>query len=804
MSETIRTPLFNRYEVLGELGEGGWGTVYKARHKVMGRMVALKVLPPSIRKDSEAQERFKREAMALARFDHPHIARIYDADIEQNIPYLAMELIEGRDLAKVLADKRRLSFETTIRLGLEVAEALHHIHQAGIVHRDIKPSNIIIRPDGQAVLTDFGIAFASSLPRITREVNGTPEYMSPEQVEGGTVDGLSDIYSLGVVLYKCIAGMVPFKGDGESLTALNALLQKILHEDATPLNMRRFETPMWLSEIVHRCMAKAPADRFPSGQALVEALRAGASPASEDATVVRPIVSAFPDPFAAAPPEEAPAPAAETEQPDETPPPVAHTPEEPPAPAATEQPEGPPPIPAEVPEAAEPEQPAPAPEPVVKVEQPEPVADEDQPDDLPTADAEQPAVYPEPAVETSLPEAPQEPDDLPGEQEEPVVAAPSTDETAQPTPEAAQRLEADRDAEPPAPRPPSKKLRWAGFVVVGALLVSAIAYAAGLLTPDTDDPQNTLLATTSDSASTDQRSLPASDTTSFLPTDEGLLPSPDTLAATLIETLPDPDSSDLTFLDEPIKPVDTYDSKPIDELPDPKPLLPEDMTEAALLTEGSDAFRNKDYDTALRYLEEAAGRGSAEAHYLLGWMYDQGQGVLPNSTQAAAHYQRAAEGGHPEAQYRMGVANLRANSGLKQDKEGIRLLEQAAAQGHPEAQANLGILYEEGKRTRRSSQKAIAWYTRAATQGNRIAQYNLAEMYRDGRGVAPNNREAFRWYLAAANQNDPNAQYWVGRFYWQGRGGVSQNKAEAQAWYARAAAQGHEEAQRALDNNPGK
>ncbi len=238
MSETTRTPVFSRYELIEELGEGAFGAVYKARHRVMKRLVALKVLPPALRKDAETRERFEREAEALARLHHPHVVQIYDADIEQSFPYLAMEFVEGRDLRKVLQERKRLSVDEVIQLGTEMAQALDHVHSQGIVHRDVKPSNIMMGPDGHAKLTDFGIAFAATLPRITQGILGTPEFMSPEQVDGVTVDGRSDLYSLGVLLYECLTGTVPFQREGEGLTAMYALLKRI-QEEAVPPSRRR-------------------------------------------------------------------------------------------------------------------------------------------------------------------------------------------------------------------------------------------------------------------------------------------------------------------------------------------------------------------------------------------------------------------------------------------------------------------------------------------------------------------------------------------------------------------------------------
>ena len=131
MPETTRTPVFSRYELIEELGEGAFGAVYKARHRVMKRLVALKVLPPALRKDAETRERFEREAEALARLNHPHVVQIHDADIEQSFPYLAMEFVEGRDLRKVLQERKRLSVDEVIQLGVEMAQALNHVHSQG-------------------------------------------------------------------------------------------------------------------------------------------------------------------------------------------------------------------------------------------------------------------------------------------------------------------------------------------------------------------------------------------------------------------------------------------------------------------------------------------------------------------------------------------------------------------------------------------------------------------------------------------------------------------------------------------------
>ncbi|GIV60773.1 MAG: hypothetical protein KatS3mg043_1862 [Rhodothermaceae bacterium] len=273
MAETIRTPVFQRYDVLEKIGSGSMGAVYKARDVRLDRYVALKVLPPGLRDHPESLERFKREARVLARMKHPGVASVYDADVESDFPFMVMELVEGENLEQVLRARGPLPVDEVIRLGGEIAEALEHIHCHRIVHRDIKTANIVIGPEGRAVITDFGIAFVASLPRLSHGTLGTPEYMSPEQADGRPMDGRSDLYSVGVVLYECLTGEVPFERGGESLTALTDLLRRILEEPPPSLRSRRPEVPAWLAEVVERCLAKDPNDRFARAAELAAALQ---------------------------------------------------------------------------------------------------------------------------------------------------------------------------------------------------------------------------------------------------------------------------------------------------------------------------------------------------------------------------------------------------------------------------------------------------------------------------------------------------------------------------------------------------
>jgi len=271
--ETSRTPVFHRYTVIEKIGSGGMGTVYKAHDAHLDRFVALKVLPPGLQEDAAALERFKREARSLAHLSHPRVAAVYDAHAGDGFPYLVMELVEGENLERYLRRRRALSASEAVRIGLDIAEALAHIHAHGIVHRDVKSSNIIMEPEKGAVLADFGIALQASLPRLSQGTLGTPEYMSPEQAEGRHLDGRSDLYSLGVVLFECLAGRLPFRREGDSLASLMELIRRVRSEPVLPLEVICPDVPRHVCGAVMRCLAKNPEDRFKAAADFVEALR---------------------------------------------------------------------------------------------------------------------------------------------------------------------------------------------------------------------------------------------------------------------------------------------------------------------------------------------------------------------------------------------------------------------------------------------------------------------------------------------------------------------------------------------------
>jgi serine/threonine-protein kinase len=270
-----RLTKLGRYEVLSELGKGAMGVVYLARDPVIGRMVAIKTIKASSMGDDDSEshefrERFVREAQTAGILSHPNIVTIHDIgeDPETQISFIAMEYIEGKTLKGLLLEKTPFTWDQIANMVAQVAEAMDYAHRKGIIHRDIKPANIIVTADEKVKITDFGIAkIASSNLTSTGQFLGTPNYMSPEQVSGSPVDGRSDIFSLGVVLYELLTRRKPFTGDN-----LTAISYKIVHEDFTPPAELSSDVPAEFNAIVARAMAKDPWNRYQRGKDLALAL----------------------------------------------------------------------------------------------------------------------------------------------------------------------------------------------------------------------------------------------------------------------------------------------------------------------------------------------------------------------------------------------------------------------------------------------------------------------------------------------------------------------------------------------------
>ncbi len=266
----VKLALSNRFEIIEEIGRGGMATVYKAVQINLNRSVALKVIHKNLIHYKEFLERFHREAQLSASLNHHNIVTIYDEGVDNGIHYIAMEYLDGTDLHHIIQEKGRLKIEDAINIIAPISEALNYAHSKGIIHRDIKSSNIIITENGRPVLTDFGIAHAATTTKLTQSgmVIGTPDYMSPEQAIGGEVDSQSDLYSLGIVLYECITGILPFRGDTPIST-----IYKIINNDLEPINKIVIDAPKWIESIVKKILAKNKKLRFKNGDEFSQALK---------------------------------------------------------------------------------------------------------------------------------------------------------------------------------------------------------------------------------------------------------------------------------------------------------------------------------------------------------------------------------------------------------------------------------------------------------------------------------------------------------------------------------------------------
>ena len=282
----------DRYQPVARLGAGAFGEVFRARDALLGRDVAVK----RIRLDAfaepaqleEVKRRFVREAQVAARLRHPNIVTVHDIVATGATSLIVMELVEGETLQSRLRARGRLDLAETIRLLGQVASALDHAHANQVVHRDVKPANIMIEPSGQVKVMDFGIAKLESAANLTSTglIMGTPNYMSPEQARGLKVDGRSDLFSLGCVLYECLTGTRPFQAE-----SVSGILVKILTEEPPAVDFRATGLPPEVGAVLSRAMAKESSARYASGARMTEALRAHAPGAVGPATLTVQAVS---------------------------------------------------------------------------------------------------------------------------------------------------------------------------------------------------------------------------------------------------------------------------------------------------------------------------------------------------------------------------------------------------------------------------------------------------------------------------------------------------------------------------------
>ncbi|MEQ8199868.1 MAG: PASTA domain-containing protein [Syntrophomonadaceae bacterium] len=261
--------LGGRYELLDVVGEGGMSIVYKARDNILDRIVAVKILKDEFAKDQGFVEKFRSEALSVARISHPNIVNIFDVGVQDSTHYIVMEYVDGQTLKHLIREEGPLPVEKALDIAIMVCDGVHHAHEKGIIHRDIKPHNILITEQGMVKVADFGIAQAVSAGTITygNNIVGSVHYFSPEQAKGEPINRTTDIYSIGCIVFEMVTGKVPFNADSPITIAL-----RHINEEPPSPRATNSDVPPALETIIHKAMAKQPGQRYQTANEMRNAL----------------------------------------------------------------------------------------------------------------------------------------------------------------------------------------------------------------------------------------------------------------------------------------------------------------------------------------------------------------------------------------------------------------------------------------------------------------------------------------------------------------------------------------------------
>ena len=279
--------LGSRFQIDDLLGEGGMGRVYKATDRELGRVIAIKVLLSELTNDAQVIQRFKHELLLASRISHKNILRIHDLSEADGVKFITMAYVEGKDLNQVLKTEHPLPLERCMKFARQLCDALAAAHAEGVVHRDFKPHNVLVGKNDHVYVSDFGLAtsFETAKMGMTRSgaFVGTPKYMSPEQVEGGTVDQRTDLYSLGLVIYEMVTGEVPFAGE----STWQVMYQRVKEKPKDP-KLIKPDLPDWVARIIMHCLEKNPAQRYQTATEIIADIDTHRSPSSHSHSVVLP------------------------------------------------------------------------------------------------------------------------------------------------------------------------------------------------------------------------------------------------------------------------------------------------------------------------------------------------------------------------------------------------------------------------------------------------------------------------------------------------------------------------------------